>query len=339
MLLGRRHARFLVDAYYIEQERRKALFNQCLACEKEGEAHTHLKKLAESTEQNEIYIRNTLKNFAKNHPVGQWSMSIVGIAEVLSAGLLAYIDITKAPTVGALWRYLGLDPTLEWLGRKRSEELVGEIVPKGGRVNDEHLAMVAGRTNRKLAKLVPLLENKEGKITRKSLQDGLAKCPWNQGAKVLAWKIGESFKKVSGHPRTFYGRVYNQRKLYEIEKNEKGDYADQAAMWLKKVPETSVVSIEAYEKGKLPVHQIYKRSARYAAKLFLAHWHHVMHVHHFGTAPPKPYPFAFNEGGRHTHYCGPPNFQTERDEATGRLIGRVVKADDDPEIPCPDMPE
>jgi hypothetical protein len=49
-----------------------------------------------------------------------WARSIVGIGPVISAGLLAHIDITKAPTVGHIWRYAGLDPTQSWeKGQKR----------------------------------------------------------------------------------------------------------------------------------------------------------------------------------------------------------------------------
>ena len=44
----------------------------------------------------------------------------VGIGPVISAGLLAHIDIEKAPTVGHIWRFAGLDPTVKWeKGKKR----------------------------------------------------------------------------------------------------------------------------------------------------------------------------------------------------------------------------
>jgi hypothetical protein len=47
-------------------------------------------------------------------------LSIVGIGPVIAAGMLAHIDITKAPTVGHIWRFAGLDPTLKWeKGQKR----------------------------------------------------------------------------------------------------------------------------------------------------------------------------------------------------------------------------
>ena len=46
--------------------------------------------------------------------------SIVGIGPVITAGFLAHIDIAKAPTVGHIWRFCGLDPTVRWdKGTKR----------------------------------------------------------------------------------------------------------------------------------------------------------------------------------------------------------------------------
>jgi len=40
--------------------------------------------------------------------------SITGIGPVITAGLLAHLDITQAPTAGHFWRFAGLDPTCKW---------------------------------------------------------------------------------------------------------------------------------------------------------------------------------------------------------------------------------
>ena len=43
-----------------------------------------------------------------------------GIGPVIAAGLLAHIDISRAPTVGHIWAFAGLDPTRKWeKGQKR----------------------------------------------------------------------------------------------------------------------------------------------------------------------------------------------------------------------------
>lgn len=108
--------RYLVDLYYTIQDYRKSSNNQ-LRCEEPGELmawfaqqHTHL----------ELDIKKALDTYTSNHPMGVWAKSICGIGPVIAAGLLAHIDITKAPTVGALWRFAGLDPSSEWgKGEKR----------------------------------------------------------------------------------------------------------------------------------------------------------------------------------------------------------------------------
>lgn len=53
-------------------------------------------------------------------PAATWCLAQRGIGPVLTAGLLAHIDIEMAPTVGHIWRFAGLDPTTKWnKGEKR----------------------------------------------------------------------------------------------------------------------------------------------------------------------------------------------------------------------------
>ena len=47
-------------------------------------------------------------------PAAVWAKSIIGIGPVMAAGLAAHIDISECPTVGRIWRFAGLDPTVEW---------------------------------------------------------------------------------------------------------------------------------------------------------------------------------------------------------------------------------
>ena len=102
------------------------------------------------------------------------------------------------------------------------------------------------------------------------------------------------------------GRVYAQRKELEIERNEAGRFADQAAVSLKsKNWRSDTATRKHYEAGKLPPARIHLRAERYATKLFLSHFHHVMYENEFGKAPPKPYIFNRPE---HVHYLAPPNW-------------------------------
>lgn len=49
--------------------------------------------------------------YARASVPGRWTIAQRGLGPVYTAGLLAHLDITKAPTAGSLWRYAGLDPT------------------------------------------------------------------------------------------------------------------------------------------------------------------------------------------------------------------------------------
>ena len=113
-------ARFLVDTYYQIQDARIRATAQVRALVTSDEPHSLLDWVGDVNEEMEKNIKKALNVYAKHHPIGQWAMSITGIGPVLSAGLLAHIDINKAPTVGHIWRFAGQDPTCKWeKGQKR----------------------------------------------------------------------------------------------------------------------------------------------------------------------------------------------------------------------------
>ncbi|HEY8342509.1 MAG TPA: transposase [Calditerricola sp.] len=119
-LLGRREVRYIVDAYYMIQEHRKAVRNQQRALTVAGEPDHLPRWLGDQLETLEKQIRRAMDAWTDAHTEGRWAKSIMGIGPVLAAGLLAHIDIEKAPTVGHIWRFAGLDPTVRWeRGQKR----------------------------------------------------------------------------------------------------------------------------------------------------------------------------------------------------------------------------
>ena len=134
------------------------------------------------------------------------------------------------------------------------------------------------------------------------------KRPWNASLKTLCWKIGQSFMKFSNEDDCFYGKLYRERKKYEIYRNESGSNSEEAAAILtrKKIGKTT----DAYRHlsgGKLPPAQIDARARRYAVKMFLSHLQQVWWFLENGQMPPKPY--AINKLG-HAHYIPPPNADT-----------------------------
>lgn len=119
------------------------------------------------------------------------------------------------------------------------------------------------------------------------------KRPWNAALKTLCWKIGESFVKVSGHDDAFYGKLYVQFKAEELERNDRGEFAQQAA---DKLATTNIgKTTEAYAHyaaGRLPPAHLHSRAKRKAVKIFLAHWLDVAHRVRFGRPAPAPYAIA-----------------------------------------------
>jgi len=107
-------ARFLVDYYYIAQEDRKRSSNQKLALTKTQEPNAVITWLAAQSMTLEKQILRALDSYTQTHLMGNWMREIYGIGPVISAGLLAHIDITKAPTVGHIWSFAGLDPRRKW---------------------------------------------------------------------------------------------------------------------------------------------------------------------------------------------------------------------------------
>lgn len=107
-------ARFLVDAYYTMQDDRIRANAQVRALGENKEPNSILEWLAAQSQSLENQIKRALQKYADSTPVGAWAQSNYGIGPVLTAGLLAHIDIEQAPTVGHIWAFAGLDPTKVW---------------------------------------------------------------------------------------------------------------------------------------------------------------------------------------------------------------------------------
>lgn len=243
-------ARYLVDAYYQMQQQRIRTAHQARALGDSAEPHDVINWLQEQSGTLEKQIQGALDRYTRAHMLGPWCRSVKGVGPVITAGLLAHIDIERAPTVGHIWSFAGLNPNATWnKGEKR---------------------------------------------------------PWNASLKVLCWKAGESFVKVSGGEKPgHYGLIYRDRKEQETTRNEAGMFAAQAAATLekKKIGKTTD-AYKAYSQGKLPPAHIHARATRYAVKRFLSDLHCVWYWLHYGSLPPAPY--IITHGG-HAHVEYPPH--------------------------------
>jgi len=120
LTLSKKEARYLVDSYYQMQESRKRAGNQVRALTESDEPHSVIQWFGEQADAMEGQVARALKAYAEAQPIGRWAMSIVGIGPIITAGLLAHIDVEVAKTAGDVWRFAGLDPTSVWgKGQKR----------------------------------------------------------------------------------------------------------------------------------------------------------------------------------------------------------------------------
>ena len=303
--LSEDEARFLVDAYYTMQDNRLRTNNQRRSIDQGvdvGTDHVVLDWLAKNDEILERQIKGALDSYSGSRPIGQWARSIIGIGPVIASGLMSHIDIRKCPTVGHIWRFAGLDPTVQWMGGAEVRALVEDVEDL------DKACQILGRNPENIR--VSATKDRDGNavnLTKTTLVKALSRRPFNLPLKTLCWKIGESFIKVSGHPDDVYGKIYAARKALETERNEAGLFADQAAKKLEKFKiGKDTDAYKAYSNGKLPKAHIHARARRYAVKIFLSHYHAVAYMLEFGTEPPKP--FAIAHLG-HAHEIVPPRWE------------------------------
>lgn len=282
-------ARFLVDAYYQLQEFRKAVANQ----KRSGPETGVLKWLIGNVATLERQVATMLDHWSDSRLVGRWSKGLVGIGPIIAAGLMAHIDIRKAPTGGHIWRFAGLDPTCEWLGKERSAEVAKQTLGRvSGALRDgdvEQMALACNRQADTFRRLMAL-PGKDGSPPAQTVAQLIkvaARKPYCHALKVLCWKIGDSFCKFSGHEDCVYGHLYQSRKAQEVARNAEGAFAEQAAATLEKTPKHAQAAV--YKEGRLPDGRLDLRARRWAVKMFLSHWHHVCYVETFGQDPPKPF--------------------------------------------------
>ena len=282
LTLGDTEVRHLVDSYYTIQEDRKRSKAQSRALTESGEPHAVINWLALQSETLEKQIRGALDVYTQGHVMGSYMRNIVGIGPVISAGLLAHIYM-------GIWCTICHGHNPEQCKRRQEDRKLKlpahHWTPSESSPTVGHLWAFAGWAA-------------DG---QKPWQKGERR-PFNDKFRTLLWKAGQSFMKLSNHPQCFYGRIYRERKEYETAKNEKGDYAAQAAKRATQVGKDTQ-AYQSYSQGKLPAGHIDARARRYAVKLFLAHLHGEWYEKAFGKPAPLPYPVAHLG---HAHIIPPP---------------------------------
>ena len=319
--LGKQEARYLTDLYYSLQSFRILTNNQIRAIKQSDtdEPHETIAFFAKNFETLENDIKKVLDVYTDNDPVGQWCKSITGIGAVISAGLIANLDVEKKPTAGHFWSYCGLnDNNRPWIGTEKTKKIINDVLgdKKSKDITYEDFVKCCAATKWKPENLIEatgkdgkkIFYNAEGTEYKFKKEDIIAQCskrPYNAKLKKLCWLIGQSFVKVSNNPNDIYGKIYQYRKAYEMAKNENGDYKEQAEEKAKIVGKTTE-AWKYYSIGKLPPAHIQARAERYAVRIFLSHLHQIMYLVNYGKMPPKPYALGILN---HAHEIKCPNIE------------------------------
>lgn len=311
-------ARFLVSAYYQMQKKRITASHQIRELKGDSAPHGILDWLESNNLFLEKQIQSALDKYSMSSPVGRWSRSIRGIGPVIAAGLLAHIDIEKAPTAGHIWRFAGMDPTVKWdKGEKRPWNAglkvllykLGESFVKAGGTGTDDAGDDDGTNDRyrlvfDARKAFETSNSDSGKhaaqaaVKATEVAKSTDAWPWYNGCypggtyhalKAVDEAVIRDFKPVDVDPKKNKAellRLRGEAKILYL-KDHRGAAGSGVAM--------------------LPPAHIHARARRYVAKMFISHWHEIAFKDRFKTMPPAPYPLRCLSHLGHVHKIEPPN--------------------------------
>jgi hypothetical protein len=104
--------------------------------------------------------------------------------------------------------------------------------------------------------------------------------------------------KFSGKEECFYGKLYKKQKEYLVDKNQKGEFEENAENALSSKNFKNKEVLEKYKSGILPDGHVDAMARRWAVKLFLSNMHELW-CKVEGIDCPKPYVMAHLG---HTHH-------------------------------------
>jgi len=285
-------ARYLVDTYYTIQKARirnvlqaKGLDRDAKKQGNEPEPHEAIDRFASDFSIQEENIKRVLGYYVETRDLNWFFANTLGIGPVLAAGLLAHIDIKQCPTVGHIWSFAGLNPTVVWdKGQKRPWNTgLKTICWKIG----DSFVKLSGRQDSFYSQLYRQRKEQEWRKTLageyvEEAQRSMEKKKYGKATDQYAWYMGQCSPEKA------------RAALEEGKSPTAAGCKDDAG-----IPMLSPAHIDA-------------RARRYAVKIFLSHLHECWYRQEFGENPPKP--FAISIQG-HAHYMPPPQLHGQFSEA------------------------
>jgi len=247
--MGKREINYLVKTYYTIQEERIAMFGRVRELSKDGQPNSFYEYLASNMEMLETRIKQALKVYVENSEVGEWLMSICGIAEVISAGILSGFDINCDETA-------------------RDEE--GNIIKVVGR-NPSSFYRVAG--------LDPSQKRVRGE--KLNYNPDLKRLCWLAGESFI--KVQNNKNDFYGKLFASYKRELEEKN------ERFGFKEDAEKILSEKNFNKNTDAYKNLSQGKLPQAQIHARARRRTVKIFLTHVWQVMYWFKYKQTPKMPW--------------------------------------------------
>jgi hypothetical protein len=298
-------ARFLVDLYYQLQKFRITLGGQIRSQERAGEATLVLEWFQAQFMILENQAKNALRKYAKSNAAGQWALAIDGIGPVITAGLLAHIQIDRhnvdpkkrMDNPSKLQRFAGMDPTVSWdKGEKRPwNAKLKTLCYKFG----ESFVKLQGKEG---AFYPPMFREFKQEELRRNDDGDYAERAW--AARDKYDKTTDAWKWVNGcYPSGMCSLLQNiADSAPDAIKGNKKKVAEWAAD-----ERVRLLKSERLDPGEglpmLPPSQIHARARRRVAKIFLVHFWEESWIAKYNEEPAAPWVFV--HGGHSTRIYRP----------------------------------
>lgn len=278
--MGRDEVRFMVATFYQHQRDRIRTGNRISAYEKaEKNAMNVMQFFNTQSRLLEELMKYPLEAYVNEDEVGKWLISLRGIGPLLAAGLLAYLDIERAPVASSFWRYAGFDPSVTW-GKGQKRPFNGNLKTHCYKVG---LSLImSGNQYYK-----PLY------VERKAYETNInEKFGYRPQAEAILARMRMKRDDIDTVKDAFDREIHDMDEMSIADEKEVTE-------------EDRKTFIDTLKSGKLSAAHIDMRARRWMIKLFLAHLHRVMYETHHRMECPLPYPIAHMN---HAHEIPPPDY-------------------------------
>ncbi len=307
--LTQNEVRLFIDLYYQVQDFRIACAN--IVRSQPGEPSALSQYIFNNFKVFEKDISAAMGAFAAHYKVGQWLQSIYGIGPIISAGLLAHLDIRKAKTPGNFLSFAGMiEPTRQPWEKKQKRPWNAKLKTLVTVRMGETFVKFSGQDKCVYGKLY--VQRKQRLIrenTAGNFSDHALARSKDVDKKTIAyqWYSGQ-------YPGNDMGEDFFLLTLPQREKKMKSCRLDEG----KGMP-------------MLPPAHLHSRARRHVAQMVLSHLHYVMYEDYYGkTYEFKPYVHSEHydknspghDGKEHAHIMMPPNWPN--DELDGAPLSKLL---------------